>query len=113
MSNVVNHPAAALMTEAKKEREIADTTEAQALQEAIFTAVRAYYDYLDRNGLFYDAERELVRASALRVICDMCGSVGIILDDGAIDRRYGDGEDPDPFGTGLNPTRPQSKSRRS
>lgn len=112
MSNVVNHPAAALMTEAKQEREIADSAEAQVLQEAIYTAVRAYSDYLDRHGLFYDVERELVRASALHVICDMCGDVDVILKDGAINRCYGNGEDPDPFGTGLNPTRAPSKSRR-
>jgi hypothetical protein len=111
MSNVVNHPATALMTEVKVERDIADTPEAQALQEAIFTAVRAYCDHLDRHGLFYDAERELVRASGLHVICNICGDVDMILKDGPVDRRYGDGEDPDPFGTGLNPTRPPSKSR--
>jgi hypothetical protein len=112
MGSVVDHPAKVLMAEVKVERDIADTPEAQALQEAIFTAVRAYYDYLDLNGLFYDAERELVRASALHVICDMCGDVDIMLKDGPIDRRYGDGEDPDPFGTGLSPTRPPSKHRR-
>ncbi len=109
MSAVVNHPAAALMAEVEAERAIADTPEAQALQNAIFDAVRAYYEYLDRHGLFYDAERELVRATALHVICDMCGTMDIMIKDGALDRRYGDGEDPDPFGTGLNPTRPKSK----
>jgi hypothetical protein len=83
------------MTEAKQEREIADSAEAQVLQEAIYTAVRAYSDYLDRHGLFYDVERELVRASALHVICDMCGDVDVILKDGAINR-----------------TRAPSKSRR-
>jgi hypothetical protein len=42
-----------LMAEVKTERAIADTPEAEALQEAIFDAVRAYYEYLDRHGLFY------------------------------------------------------------
>lgn len=35
MSNVIDHPAAALMAEVKVERDIADAPEAQALQEAI------------------------------------------------------------------------------
>ena len=63
--------------------------------------MRAYSDYLDRHGLFYDVECELVRALALHVISDMCGDVDIILKDGAIDRCYGNGEDPDPFGARL------------
>jgi hypothetical protein len=106
MRTIVNHPAAALMTEVKTERAITGTAEAEALQEAIFDAVTAYYKYLDRHGLFYDADRELVRASELHLICDMCGDIEIILKDGPIDRRYGPGEDPDPFGEGRNPTWP-------
>lgn len=112
MSNVVNHPACALMAEAEAERAIADTPEAEALQRAIFDAVRAYYKYLDRHGLFYDADRELVRASGLNVFCDMCGNVETVLKDGPLDRCYGNGMDPDPFCGGHNPTRSTSKGPR-
>src|SRR5215218_289391 len=97
MGEIVDHPAARLMTEVNAEREIASAPEAVVLQDAIFEAVFAYYKYLDSNGLFYDADRDLLRASGLHVIhngmdCD------IRLKDGAIDRRYGGGEDPDPEG---------------
>ena len=88
MTNIFNHPAAALMTEVKAEREIADAPEAEALQQAIFDAVGAYYEYLERHGLFYDADRDLVKATGLHVICDMTG-IEIFLKGGAIDRRYG------------------------
>jgi hypothetical protein len=36
------------------ERGIANTEEAQRLQRAIFDALRAYADYLDRHGLIWD-----------------------------------------------------------
>jgi hypothetical protein len=101
MSEVgINHPSA-LMAEAKREREVVDTAEAQALMAAIFRAVSTYRDYLDCHGLFYDDDRELMLASGLRVTCDINGEMEIILKDGPIDRLYGDGEDPDPFGTLL------------
>ena len=112
MDNVINHPAAALMAEVKAENAIADAPEAQALQEAIFKAVSDYYNHLYRHGLFFDNERELVRASALHVVCDMCGNIEIELKDGAIDRRYGNGEDPDPESRGLNPTWPRTWSKK-
>jgi hypothetical protein len=113
MSQVIDHPAAPLMAEVNAERAIADTPEAKALQDAIVEAVRAYYEYLDRHGLFYDDDRNLVRASGLHVICDLSGDdFEIILKDGPIDRCYGDGEDPDPFGEGRNPTRPKKPRGR-
>jgi hypothetical protein len=56
------------------ERAIAEAQEAQALMEAIFNSVRAYYDYLDRHGRFYDVKSGRVFASALHVICGMCGT---------------------------------------
>jgi hypothetical protein len=112
MSNVVNHPAAALMAEAKAEQAIVDMPEAKALQHAILDAVTAYYEFLNSHGLFYDADRELLRASGLNVFCDMCGTIDIILKDGPIDRCYGNGEDPDPCGGGHNPTRSTSKGPR-
>ena len=88
MSNVVDHPAAALMAEVEAERAIEDTPEAQALQDAICDALRAYYVYLDRHGLFYNVETER-GASALHIIYDGW-SYQIIPKEGAIDRRYGD-----------------------
>jgi hypothetical protein len=60
--NAIDHPAIALMTEVEAERAIVTTPEAEALQTAIFDAVRAYCEYLDRHGLFYDADRDLARA---------------------------------------------------
>jgi putative DNA primase/helicase len=57
------------------------------LQETIFAAVESYYKYLDRHGLFYDDEREQLRATALIVTCDALGDMEIVLKDGAKDRR--------------------------
>jgi hypothetical protein len=105
MGIVVDHPAAALMAEVRAERAIVETPEATALIRAIFKAVSDYWDYLDGHGLMYDCERDLMRASALHITHDVNGCE-IALKDGAIDRRYGDGEDPDPWGRGLNPTWP-------
>ena len=101
MSTVVDHPAAALMAAVRAERAVADAPEAEALQNAIYAAVAAYYEYLDRSGLFFDHSYDpsLLKASALVVTCDMLGAIEIKLKDGAIDRRYGDGENPDPFET--------------
>ncbi len=96
MSIIAHHPLSALMTEVKSESAIADTPEAQVLQQAIYEAVEAYYNYLDRSGLIYDHDRDLLRASGLHVIRNLCGGIEIVLKDGALDRRYGDGEDPDP-----------------
>jgi hypothetical protein len=104
MKTVVDNPAEALMIEVDAEWAIVTTPVAEALQQAICDAVGAYYEYLDRHGLFYDADRYLVKASGLHVICDMTGDIGIILKDGPADRRYGQGEDPDPLGPGRNPT---------
>ena len=107
MSDVVNHPAAALMAEVAEERTIADTPEAQDLMGAI------YWDYLERRGLIYDDKRDLMRASALHIIYDGWSGWEFILKDGPIDRRYRCGEDNDPENRGLNPTWPPQKSPRS
>jgi phage/plasmid primase-like uncharacterized protein len=88
MSKIVDHPAATLMREMAAEDAIADTSEARALQETILAAVEAYRTYLDRHGLFYDDEREQLRATALIVTCDMNGEMEIVLKDGAKDRRW-------------------------
>ena len=78
--------------------------EAQALQDAIFNAVRAYSDFLERHGLIWgyghpdDPLR--LKAQALVVTLDYGdgnNAIDITLKDGALDRLYGDGVDPDPY----------------
>jgi argininosuccinate synthase len=105
MDEAQHIPPGSLMAEVAAEERIIGTKEAQALQHNILTAVNAYYEYLNQNGLFFDHERELLRASALIVTCDMNGEIKIVLKDGAIDRGYGTGGDPDPKCRNLNPTR--------
>ncbi len=64
----------ALMAQVETQIVIAETSEARALQEAIFSSVRAYYEYLDRHGRFFDPTIRWVQASALHVRCHMCGT---------------------------------------
>ena len=45
----------------------------------------AYYEYLERHGVFYDADRDHLKATGLHVICDMTGSVEIFLRSAASD----------------------------
>jgi hypothetical protein len=105
MSNILNHPATALMVEVQAERASAATPEAEALVHAICKATSDYWEYLDQHGIIYDYERDLMRASALHVTYN--GSdYDIVLKDGPIDRRYNGGEDPDVERRGLNPTWP-------
>jgi hypothetical protein len=44
---------AELIIQAQKEQAIIHTPEANALQEAIYNALDAYFQYLDRNGLIF------------------------------------------------------------
>ncbi len=100
--NVIPHPRRAVMTEAAIERQIADTPEGVTLQEAIFKAIEDYAKFLDRHGLIYDADKDLLKASALIVTKDYGSAddaVVITLTDGAIDRAYNGGRDPDPWGS--------------
>jgi hypothetical protein len=106
---VVPHPHRDLMAEAKHEREITDSPEAQALQDAIFTAVRAYSDFLDGHGLVWefgvdphDPDWPRLKAQALVITVDygLANGIDIALKGGALDRVYGDGANPDPFGFG-------------
>jgi hypothetical protein len=53
MSEVVMHPYREAVAEAKRELAIARTPEAEAMLEAILTAVQRYTDYLEQSGLFY------------------------------------------------------------
>jgi len=111
--NVVPHPKRGLMTEANMERQIVSSPEALALQEEIDKAVRAYSDFLERHGLIWEDGRDpypdflRLKASALVVTLDYAedlGSTDISLKDGALDRVYGDGANPDPCGYDADPS---------
>lgn len=105
MRNVVDYTAAALMREVETERSVAARPEATALIENVCRSISDYWDYLDRHGLIYDGKRDLMRASALHVIFDGYGW-DIVLKNGAIDRQFNGGEDPDPCRKGRNPIWP-------
>jgi hypothetical protein len=117
--NVIPHPKRALMTESKFEREIAESPEAKVLQEAIMKAVQAYSDYLEGQCLIWeyghdpdDPDFPRLKAQALVVTLDYGDGnncVDITLKDGALDRVYGDGVNPDPWGFDADPSLP-SKS---
>jgi hypothetical protein len=98
------HPFRELMMEAQQERKIADSSESWALKQRIAEAVIAYSDFLDNHNLIWDDSVEFPRlkASSLVVTHDFGdgGSVDINLKDGPIDRVYGNGRNPDPFGAG-------------
>jgi hypothetical protein len=107
--NMPEHPHAALLREAQREREICDSPKAQALLEAVFSAVKAYSDFLERNDLIWvpdagSAFEMRLKAQALVVTVDygVCpgGTIDVTLKDGAIDRVYGNGKNPDPDGRG-------------
>jgi hypothetical protein len=102
--NVVAHPYRELMVEAQREREIADTPEAWALQCAIAKAVSDYMDYLAQHDLLWDDEPDDVmprfKATALVITSHFSGSSEILLKDGALERVFGNGTNPDPYGRG-------------
>jgi hypothetical protein len=103
MSKIVEHPKRNLMLEAMIERNVSNMPEAELLQEAIFNTVQAYADFLESHGLIWEdrPEPEPVRmkAAALVVTLDFSdpGTIDISLKDGALDRVYGGGSDPDPY----------------
>jgi hypothetical protein len=95
--------------EAQHEREVAGSPEAQALQNAICEAVNAYSDFLERRGVIWefgvypdDPDWPRLKAEALVITLDygLANGIEIILKDGALDRVYGNGSNPDPFGLG-------------
>jgi hypothetical protein len=91
------------MAEAKREREVVDSPEAEALQTTLMDAARAYWDFLDRNGLIDEvtADGEFrIKATGLVVTVTLDGTVDVTLKDGACDRVYGNGQNPDPCGAG-------------
>jgi len=95
-----------LFREAKIEGELADSPEARLLRENIDTTVRAYVDFLHSHGMIWEDrpdEPELPRLKAQALIItydfgDGDDAVDIFLKDGALDRVYGDGVNPDPWG---------------
>jgi len=107
-SNIVQHPKCGIMREAEIERSVSDNPEAEVLKEAIYDAVDAYVKFLDRHGLICeygkdpdDPDFPRLKAQALVVTADFgdgIGGVEIALKDGALDRVYGGGVNPDPSG---------------
>ena len=57
-----------LARRAKVEREMADSAEAQALMDPIFPAMRACSGYLDRLGLVWGEEYELLAHNLVAVL---------------------------------------------
>jgi hypothetical protein len=96
--NVVPHPHRDLMAEAEHERKVADSPEAQALQEEICKAVDAYWQFLEDRGVLGEDER--LKATALVVTVDYARGIDIRVQNGALDRVYGNGTNPDPGGLG-------------
>jgi hypothetical protein len=96
------------MDEARREREVADSAEAQAFINEIHKAVVAYLRFLERNGLIWgfgthpsDDDWPRLKAQALIITFDFGrDEFDISLKDGALDRVYGNGVNPDPEGRG-------------
>jgi hypothetical protein len=107
------------MAEAKREREVVDSPEAQGLQDAIFKAVAAYSDFLEHNGLLCefglvpgDPDYPRLKARALVITVDygLMNGTQIDLKGGALDRVFGNGVNPDPHELGP-PDIPHHKRR--
>ena len=107
--NIVQHPHRDLMAEAKHERSVVDSPEAEKLKGALFDAGIAYSDFLKQQGLIFEFSADpdddclRLKASALvvtREYGDPYGTTDITLKDGACDRVYGNGVNPDPYGAG-------------
>jgi hypothetical protein len=100
MSNsVVFHPHRELMAEAQREREVISSPEGQALLDRVLETVRAYSEFLEQHGLIWESR---LKASSLVITHDYgAGDVlDVCLKDGALDRVYGNGTNPDPLGGG-------------
>jgi hypothetical protein len=115
LTTLVTHPHRDLMLEAQREREIADSPEGRTLRPAITKAMFAYSDFIQHEGVIWDDEDDdpddpdyrgypRLKAQALIAVVDFgkdAGtSVNIFIKDGALDRVYGNGTNPDPDGLG-------------
>ena len=111
MTNVVMHPYHELKAEAEREAAVADSPEGRALTKAIMDAMLAYSEFLDHNGVIWEdgCDPEEPDWSRLKVEAlvatidyglDAGSSVEVKLKDGACDRVYGNGVNPDPNGLG-------------
>ncbi len=108
-SSVVSHPHHDLMAEAKREREVVESPEGQALLKAVCKAVDAYSQFLERHGLLWefgvnpdDPDWPRLKAKALVITLDYgrLSGIEVRLKEGALDRVYGNGKNPDPEGLG-------------
>jgi hypothetical protein len=103
--SVASHPYRELMAEAQHEREVADSPEGAALQDAVCVAVIAYSDFLERNGLIWGSGSDWPRQKARALVItrdygEGYGTTDFTLKDGPLDRVYGNGRNPDPEGRG-------------
>lgn len=108
------------MEEAERERALADSPEGDALMDAICKAVDAYSDFLERHNLIWDwgdcdnpDGMPRMKATALVVTKDYgedMGGIEFVLKDGSIDRVYGNGTNPDPYGRGLPTSRSSART---
>jgi hypothetical protein len=105
--DVSSHPYRELMAEAQHEREVINSPEGQDLENTLCAAVWAYSDFLNRHDLVWDhgyADLPRLKANALVITIDyleaLGGEIKIVLKDGAIDRVYSNGTNPDYYGRG-------------
>jgi len=103
--NIIPHPYRDLVGEAQHEHAVVNSPEGQSLLQAMCKAVNAYSEFLERNGLIYefglkpeDPDWPRMKAQALVVTVDYgkMNGIEVALKDGALDRVYGDGVNPDP-----------------
>jgi hypothetical protein len=102
------HPYRELMAEAEQERKIVESPEGRALRERLVKAMFAYGDFLEsQNVVWDDADLPRLKVGSVVVTLDFgdCGSVDIRLKDGAQDRVYGNGRNPDPLKRGPSDIR--------
>ena len=108
--SVVLYPHHELMAEAEREREVFDGPESQALLDAVFDAVGAYSEFLERQDLIWgdgpDGPSGFPRMKAQALVvtvnygCINTGQIEVVLKDGASDRVYGNGRNPCALGYG-------------
>lgn len=100
---ITKHPHHDLMAEAEREHKVVNSQEGQALLSELMRATRSYWDFLDRNDLISEDAADggiRMKASALVVTVTPVGTIDVTLKDGARERVYGNGQNPDPYGAG-------------